>query len=63
MTDKPKTTVVHIDDETHAALKAHCKKHGLQMTRFVNGLVEDAVAGTRPSAPIVRESDQHDAGR
>lgn len=40
--------VVHVDDETHAALKRLAKERGDSMARVLEGLIYEAVAGARP---------------
>jgi len=41
-TTRPRMHGIHVDDETHARLKAHCKDRGWSMKRFVESLIHQA---------------------
>ena len=47
-----KSTVVHLDESTHADLEAYCRANNLSMSTFVSGLIEDAVLESPRVVPV-----------
>ena len=48
MTSKGK--VIHLDDETHTALKDYCEEHGISMAAFIKDLIDSKLVNVVPLA-------------